>query len=138
MYRGEYQLGDLIALQLSTSIDGALVQPDDAPRALIMSDSGIVENVQLPITDNRNIAGRFWHCISLDAKYSTGYHWIQYLSVISGITRSSVESFNIQVGGNIRGTGISMEHFRRPPNDFVLVQVDSGFLIRKKNPEVTP
>jgi hypothetical protein len=136
MYRGEFQLGDLLSLQLQTTSAGAGAEPDDAPRAFVYSPSGIVESHLLPVTDERNVTGRFWICLPLDSKYSTGYYWIHYLYVMGGVTKSTLESFEIVAGGDSKGTGISMEHFRRQPNDFVIVQTDGGFLLRKKNPEV--
>ena len=114
----------------------ASVEPTDAPRAIVYSTSGIVESRLIPVLDSRNVTGRFWLCIPLDSKYSAGYYWVQYLYVVSGTTKSEIEAFSIRAGGNIRGTGISMEHFRRPPNDYILLQTDGGVLLRKKNPEV--
>ena len=137
MYRGEYQLGDLFALQLFTDSSGTPTNPTSAPRARVYSSSAFVEDHLLPITDSRNVAGRFWFCIPLSSKYSAGYYFVQYTYVISGTTKSTMESFRILAGGDSSGTGISMQHFRRPPDDFIMLQTDGGVLLNKKNPEVS-
>lgn len=135
-YRGEYQLGDLFALEVVCFAGEVTVQPDDAPRAVVLGTSGVVESRLMPILDSRNVTGRFWECISLDGKYSPGYYWVQYLYAVSGVTKAALDSFRVLAGGNISGTGIAMEYFRRPPNDYVLVQNDAGALVRRKNPRV--
>lgn len=132
MYTGELQLGDLLTLQIYTES-----LPDDPPTANVYSSTGRVGSYLLPIHDARNVTGRFWYCIPLDSKYSVGQYWVHYLWEISSVTKSSVSAFRIVAGGDSNGTGISMEHFRRPPNDFILLQTDGGLLLRKKNPEVT-
>ena len=137
MYRGEFQLGDLMALQLFTTSAGAGVLPDNPPRATVYSSAGIIESHLLPVTDVRGVTGRFWLCVSLDSKYGNGQYWVYYLYTAAGVKKGSLESFRIVPGGSTKGTGISMEHFRRPPNDFILLQTDAGFLYRKKNPEVS-
>lgn len=137
MFRGTYQLGDLFALQLLAMGANASVEPTNAPRAIIYSTSALIESRLMPVSDSRNVAGRFWFCIPLDAKYAAGYYFVQYLYIVSGTTKSVLESFRILAGGDAKGTGISMEHFRRPPNNFIILQTDGGLLLRKKNPEVT-
>ena len=137
MYVGEMQVGDLLTLQIYTTSGGAGALPDDPPRATVYSTTASIESHLLPIHDERNVTGRFWHCIPLDSKYSEGQYWVHYIWSVSGVTKTSVEAFRIVAGGNQRGTGISMEHFRRPPNDFILLQTDANLLLRKKNPEVT-
>ena len=138
MYIGEFQLGDLLPLQLYTkTVGGVGTLPDDPPRAIVCSTSGQVESHLLPTTDERSTVGRFWHCIPIDARYVEGQYWIQYLYVVTGNIISTLESFRVVPGGHERGTGVSMTHFRRPPNDFILMQTDGGLLLRKKNPEVT-
>lgn len=136
MYLGEKQQGDLLSLQVYTTSSGVGVLPDEPPRAVVIGESGQVESHLLPIDDERNVTGRFLHLVPLDAKYSEGRYWIQYYFQTSGTTVSEIHSFVIVPGGDPKGTGIAMEHFRRPPNDFILLQTDGGFLLRKKNPEV--
>jgi len=124
-------------LQVVCFSGDVITRPDDAPRAIMWDNSGIIESVRMPICDKRNTAGRFRHFINLDGKYSAGHHWVQYMYQISSTVRSKIESFQILGGGNVSGSGISMEYFGRPPNAYVLVQTDGGVLVRRKNPQVT-
>lgn len=136
MYAGNYQLGDLYPLQVLCTASDASVLPDDAPRAVVYDNTGVVESTLMPVTDSRNTTGRFHFLVNLDGKYSVGYHWVLYQYYVSSTLHTKLESFEIVAGGDVNGSGISMEYFRRPPNDYVLVQSDTGVLYRRKNPEV--
>lgn len=132
-----YQLGDQIPLSVRTvSSTGVPTEPDAAPRAIVYSSAGIVDSVELPIDDRKNVTGYFRYLYPLSSKYSAGLHTIQLLWKVSGTVYSEIMSFEIAAGGDASGAGIALEYFRAPAASYVLYQTDQGELKKKKNPRV--
>jgi len=137
MWIGEYQLGDLLPVVLWVRSGKTPTLPDAPPRAIIYSSTAQVESFLLPIVDQREETAIFHRQAALDGKYSTGQHVIQLVYAISSVVKAEIHRFNVLPGGNANGTGIAMEYFAVQPIRYLLVQNDSGALIRRKNPVLT-
>jgi hypothetical protein len=134
---GEYQLGDRLPLTLWVRSSDSPTLPDNPPRAIIYSGTKQIENFLLPVVDQPNETALFRTIVNLDGKYSTGKHLVQFIYALSSVIKSEVDSFEILPGGNVNGTGLSMDFFTVNPNRYVLVHTDIGSLVRRKNPMVT-
>jgi hypothetical protein len=136
-YLGRYQLGQFVPLAVRT-VNGSDVAglPDDAPAALVYSDSGKVLTQLLPIKDRFAVTGFFFHRLPLGAAFAAGRHWVLYQWLRSGTHFAESDVFEIGDGGHADGAVLALHHYRRPNAEFVVQQLDSGKLVRGRNPRL--
>lgn len=137
MYRGRYQLGEILALCCLT-VDGSKTPgaPTQAPVAIVMADSAQLFTMRLPVHDRFGQTGYFQHPLLIDGRFSAGDYRVIYQWVIGSTAYSSQDDFTVVAGGNTDGPVLGLFYFRRPGADYLLQHVDSGRLIRKRNPRV--
>jgi hypothetical protein len=131
------QLGDFLNLRVwarDSSMTPTL--PARAPVADIFTDSGSkVLSVKLPIEDRYGVTAFFQHRLFLDDKFSPGRHRVIYSYIVS-TNKLDEDAFEVVAGGNGLGAGISMHHLFHPTSEFLLLQTNSGRLLRLRNPRV--
>jgi hypothetical protein len=135
MYRGRRQLGtDLFVGVLTTDDDSRPTAPDAAPTMKIYSESGLVLTKQIPAVDVEFITGLFGYRLFLGALYAVGLYQIIYSYSLAGVPQMQGDTFEIIAGGNPVGSVISMFPFLPGPAAFLVQELDSGVILRGKNP----
>jgi hypothetical protein len=141
VFRGFSQLGDRVVITvLATDADGAVSLPAAAPWVSLYhdSDSGAPRfSTQLPPVDPVKSPGLFARALHLDQRFPTGYYsalafWLDG----SGNARVQRDSFVILPGGHGDGAVIGMYFYTRPHANFLVQHLDSGKLVRGRNPAV--
>lgn len=138
MYQGSYVLGQRVPLRvLSVDTSGTPVAPDTNPHVRIYdADGAVVTSLNLPALDPDQETGWFADWVSLGADFTEGDHMILYTWSVSSSNRSRVETFDIEASGDTGGLGISAHFLAQPQTDFILIQSDTGYLTRHRNPKV--
>jgi hypothetical protein len=137
MYIGRYQLGKWIDIYLQV-MNGTLspLLPDAVPAIKIFGPAGIVLNAKMPIVDKIVSPGLFCSRILLGNPFSTGQHAVEMFYLLSGSPRIVTRNFDIIPAGNPLGQVVGMHYFHQPQGEFVIFQVESGRLLKGKNPRV--
>lgn len=136
-YYGRYIPGDTVGLAVvCTDANGVPTLPDQAPVAVICSGSAQVATLRLPVHERHVVTAFFHHPIQLDTRFATGHYRVVYQYTLSGVAFSKVASFEVAAGGHADGPGLALFYFARPASDFVLMQADSGRIIRRRNPRI--
>lgn len=143
MYRGRYLLGEYVPLLLyCRNGSGTPSVPDNAPLMRVYSSSGLVLDGTVPLSrkmaieDRYVLDGVFKDKLHLGSLFSTGPYRVVYTYAVSGTAYGDEDRFEVKAGGHSDGAGISMFHYPNPRNDSVLVQCESGRLIRRRNPRL--
>lgn len=140
MWLGRQQLGTWIDVYLQvTSTAFTPTMPDYVPTIKVRrSDGTVVYSGLMPIVDKTDDRlGLFASRVFLGSGMSAGAHTIE-MNYKAG-TKFGVESrtFDIIAGGHSRGQVLAMHYLHQPQADFVVYQVESGLILRGKNPRVS-
>jgi len=93
-------------------------------------------SLRVPIHDTANTIGLFHYRMSVDGRFSEGWHSVVYHYVIGGTRYIANDEFEVVSGGDASGRGISIKYFEAPTNKYVVLQTDSGAIKRFTNPVV--
>ena len=138
MYRGRYMLGDHLPLGVLT-VDGSQtpVAPTAAPTLDIYSSSAkVIANKSLPCIDRYGVTGVFGMRLFLDARYATGLYCVVYRWTTGSYKGLEIDDFEIIAGGDPDGVPIATHLYHRPDSDFIVQQLDSGRIIKGRNPTI--
>lgn len=136
-YRGRHPLGSRLLLGVRClNGSGTPTLPDNAPVALVYSSTGLVASLRLPVVDRQDVTGWFAQPLLLDSRFAAGPHRVVYQYSLSGTAGGQSDHFEVVPGGHADGAGLAVSYYSRPASDFVLLQTDSGRLLRRRNPRV--
>ena len=136
-YRGRYQLGQSIPLLLQcVNASGVPTVPDAAPTLEVWSSSAKVQSLLIPVIDRYQVTGLFTYTLFLDQSYAAGGYRAVF-SWRSGTFRGlTVDHIEVLAGGDGRGAVIAMHYYLRPHARFLVQELNSGLLIKGRNPVV--
>lgn len=137
MYLGRRPLGQEVPFTVS-AVDGggASSWPSDPPIIEIWKDNTLViAGVPMPKIDNAEV-GLFRRVFFLDRRFSIG----RYRSIsrwkVGSYLGVQIDHWEITAGGDPDGSVIGMAYHEMPFASFIVQQLDSGNLVRGKNPKV--
>lgn len=137
MYLGRFQNGDSVPLRVHC-VDSNLdaVNPDNAPDYVVYSDTfSDVASGKMPPKDKDKLAGLFEDSIFLGS-LDTGFYTVRYSWTELSQEFASIDNFEIISGGDASGAYTAM-HFYGPPHaDFIVGQLDSDTVDKRRNPKV--
>lgn len=134
---GRFAQGDTLALSVwCLDSAGTPAEPTNAPVATICSDTAQVASIRLPICDRYATTGYFSYPLQLDSRFPAGSYRVVYQYTISSTAYGSSESFDVVAGGHADGPALACYYFARPTSDFIIMQCDSGRVIRRRNPRL--
>lgn len=134
-YRGRYQLGRFLPLAIRCrDADGIPVEPDTAPVALVAGPSGAIDSLRLGIRDRFQLTGYFQTNLRLDSRFTVGNYQVLYTWSIGGTAYSEQDDFEVLPGGHADGAALSLFYVPRPQADYLLLGMDSGKILRRRNP----
>ena len=138
MNRGRRQVGEEIPLTvLTVNAAGTPSFPAAAPHLDIYSSTAkVVEGQLLPVMDRTGVTGLFGHRMRLGGEFSPGRYSVVYRWKVGDYYGQSTDTFEVVAGGHGDGTVIAAHWYERPHADFLVLQLDSGKLVRGKNPTV--
>jgi hypothetical protein len=138
MYLGRYSQGDYVLLSVWTrNANGTPLLPDSAPVASISQGTQLVQSLPMPIRDRFAVVGFFQFPLLLGTLYTAGQYRVLFQWTISGTAYADVAGFEVVgVAGHPDGAGLAMIWYARPTSNFVLVQTESGRIIRRRNPRL--
>ena len=136
-FRGRYFLGDRLPLSL-LCVNGSGVPsvPDRSPYVLLFSGSSLIVSYRIPVHDKQGQTGLFQFVQQLDSRFAVGRLRAVFQYKISGTNYGSTDTAEIVAGGDANGAGVGLYYFRAPQADHALVQVDSGRILRRRNPRL--
>lgn len=135
LYLGSYQLGDRLGLGVQSAVALAPSPPDDAPAATVYNaNRQAVASYLIPPADVP--AAYFAAAVHLDRRYHVGRYAILVTWVAASVSRSSAAVFDIVPGGDPAGAVIAGYAFHRPHAEYHVLDLDSGELVRGRNPFV--
>lgn len=139
-YFGRLQQGmELIIVLQCTDDYGTPEDPSALPWVQIYRDAATPElltSKQMPAEARRVEDGIFRLSLFLDTLYSTEGRYLVLMKWLdsNGVAHVRTGSFHLLPGGNPDGAVISMYSLIRQDATYLLMQCDSGRLIRKRNP----
>lgn len=134
---GRFQLGATVPLYLPCkNSSGALAVPDSPPQWKVFSGTTLVEAHLMPIEDRYVVTGLFRATLFLGRLYSTGQYNLVYYYKSSGYYGLETDTFEIVGGGDARGAVISTYFYDRPEARYVVQGLESGSIIKGRNPTV--
>jgi hypothetical protein len=139
MYLGSYQLGDRVGLVVDCHRPGAVAElPDAAPVATIVGPSGTaVRTLAVPPPEPISQPGLFTFGLHLDGRFAPGRYAVRFSYTVLGATRvPKLATFEVLPGGDPDGAALAMYHFQRPHAAFLVRQLDSGKIVKGRNPRV--
>jgi hypothetical protein len=131
MFIGAYQLGDRVPLAVLTD-----ALPAAAPVAVVHGETGPVYSTLLPQIDRAGAPRLFTRSVHLDARWTPGYYSVQYAWTVAGSGRALVDTFQVLPNGHRDGAVIALYAYHRPHADFLVQQVDSGKIVKGRNPSI--
>lgn len=136
--RGRYQLGQEVVLSvLCTDASGTPTAPTSAPHLdVFRGATKVLSGALLPSLDVGATTGLFQRSLFLGAIFSAGRHTVVYRYLVGSYLGQHTEEFEIVAGGNANGHVIAAHWYERPHAGFVVQQLDSGKLIKGRNPTV--
>lgn len=141
MYRGRYQLGTEIPLQVLT-VNGSNLPsaPTTCPRIEVRSSTGaVVSDKAIPVMDRYGAevdATLFAFSLFLDGSFAAGLYTVYYRYLLGTYEGLAVDTFEVVAGGDGDGAVIALHYFDRPHAKYVVMQLDSGRLVKGRNPRV--
>ncbi len=136
MYLGAAQLGERFPIGAfcdSAFAGGAAVSPASAPTITVWNDAGsVVYQGAIPPVDLTAGQGLFSRTLHLGPAFSVGRHAVK----VDYGTRSAIAHFEILPGGSTDGAVIAIAYVDRPHARFVVQQLDSGRIVRGREPRV--
>lgn len=137
MIRGRYQLGEDVPLALwCRDASGAPSAPNEAPSADIWSSSAKIRTLYLPAQDRAVVTGFFSYRLFLNSSYAPGLYRVNYRYRIGSFHVLEQDQFEILPGGDPAGAVIAMFDFEKPDAVFIVQSLDSGRIVRGKNPRL--
>lgn len=134
-YLGTYQLGDRLGLSVQTRTGQAPALPTDAPVATVYNVAGnVIATYGVPPC--RQDEAMFARAVHLNRQFVVGRYTVRYAYQVSGQNRAEIDVFDIVGGGDPGGTVIAGYPFHRPHAEFHVLDLDSGELVRGRNPYV--
>lgn len=137
-YRGRYQIGTHVPLHVLT-VNGSNVPsfPTDAPRIEVWSATAkVVSNKAVPVVDRFGQTGLFGHRLFLDGRFSAGRYTVYYRYLVGTYQGVVEDTFEVVAGGDGDGAVIALNYYERPHAVFCVFQLDSGRLVKGRNPRV--
>lgn len=138
MYLGRQQLGTYLDVSLvCTNTVRTPTMPTYVPRIKIRrsSDDSVVYSDGMPIVDRS--LGLFVARVFLGSGFSAGQHTVQMDYLVGSRVGLETRVFEIMAGGGARGQVLGMAYFHQPQADAIVWQVESGLLLRGRNPKLT-
>lgn len=137
MYRGRYSLGQEIPLGvLTVNADGTPTLPTTAPHMDIFSSSAkVLEGKLIPIIDRGGQTGYFQYPLFLGPLFAAGRYSVIYRYLVGSYLGQVEDVFEV-LAGDDEGAVIAMYWYERPHAAFVVQQLDSGLLVRGRNPRL--
>lgn len=137
MYLGRQQLGTWIDIYLQCR-DSAKTptMPDAVPTIRIRDSLGVlVHSGLMPIVERDRAL--FCTRLLLGAGFAVGTQTVEMAYLIAGATKIDSRTFEISPAGNPTGQVLGMTYFHHPSADSIVYQVESGSILRGKNPKVS-
>lgn len=137
MFRGRYPLGVEIPLSLQcVNGSGVPALPTEAPTADVWSSSAKIRTLAVPPLDPSGVTAYFSYRLFLGSLFAVGLYRVFYRYRIGSFSNIVEDAFEIIPGGHQDGAVISLYGFLRPQATYLVQQLDSGKLVRGKNPRV--
>lgn len=134
---GRYAQGDTLFLSVwCRDSSGTPAEPADSPCAVVCSDTATVASFRMPICDRYAVTGYFSYPLQLDTRFPAGTYRVVYDYKISSTAYAEAASFEVGAGGHADGPALACYYFARPTSDFIIMQCDSGRVIRRRNPRL--
>ena len=138
MYLGRQQLGTHLDVFLQTlDEDGVGTMPDAVPLMKVWLGSTLALAAEMPIIDKTIMVGLFRYPLFLGLGFTVGHYSIGLHYVVNGLSVNETRTFEVLPAGDQRGQVLSMYWLHRPENDQVIMQMESGIILRGKNPKIT-
>jgi hypothetical protein len=126
-----------VAVQVYDS-NGTPQLPDDCPIAKIFNAAGsVVWTAKIAIQDRYGTVGYFQQNIFLGPAFAVGPYTVTYSYAVGGNPGSDEDNFEVIAGGDSDGTTESLYFYHRPQADYVIQQLSSGKIKRRRNPRPT-
>lgn len=140
VYLGRWQQGEFLPLSVVTTKPGR--EPEDPqaePVATIYLDGTSltrVRQVTMHAHDRGAADGAFRLSLFLGAEFSVGGRYLVVIrwTTAAGVSRCQVGTFYLLPGGSADGAVIGMAFVARPDANHLVLQTDSGRLLRGRNP----
>lgn len=140
MYRGRWQLGDTIPLGVLTkNSSGSPTLPTGtiaAPIMSVMSDASLIKRLYMPIQDKFGVTAYFLYPLLLDGNFSAGHYRVAYQWMIGAVAGGEQDDFEVVAGGHASGSGIAMAFYNRLGSNWVIMQLEDGTILQRRNPRV--
>jgi hypothetical protein len=106
---------------------------------MVVRDSSNADVVSkpIPLLDKTIQLGLFAYHIFLDDNFSVGSYTVDLFYAVGSKNGIETHNFSIIAGGDPNGCALGMYWYHRPHADFVVYQVESGKILRGKNPRVS-
>ena len=136
MYCGRHFQGTEVSLSvLCKSASDVPVAPDAAPSIDVYSSTAkVLAAKTIPPIDRYGLTGLFGLRLFLDARYAAGLYTVVYRWVSGSFKGTQLDDFEVLPGSSADGTPIATYLYKRPHADFLVQQLDSGELLRGRNP----
>jgi len=140
MFLGRQQLGTWLDVYLNC-VDASRTPtlPDAVPTIKIRrsSDNAVVYTGLMPIVEKAGVAiGLFCSRLLLGIGFSVGTHSVEMVYLVSGQAFIVSRTLEIMAGGDPKGQVLAMIYLHNPSADHIVFQVESGLLLKGKNPKV--
>lgn len=138
MYLGRFPLGREIRIP-ALCVNAQLVAsfPTTAPELDVFGPLGkIYSGLLMPVRDRSRATGLFYRQVLLNARFSTGKHQAVIRYQIGSYEGQVNHTFDIIAGGDDEGAVIAMHWYERPNGAFIVRQLDSGKIVKGRNPSV--
>jgi len=139
-YLGRWQQGEILPLAVTTTTPaGAAEDPQAEPVATIYRDGASlarVRQVTLAAQDRGAVSGAFRLPLFLGAEFSDAGRYLVVIRWVTGagVPRCRTGAFYLLPGGSADGAVIGMVFVSRPDANHLVMQTDSGRLLRGRNP----
>lgn len=141
MFRGRLRLGEEVTIAVQCyDVNGTPSLPDDCPVAKVWNSAGTkVFNAKIPIQDRYGTTGYFQRNIFLGPAFAVGLYTVTYIYSTAGqsFVNLDEDNFEIIAGGDTDGITEAMHYYHRPQADYVVQQLSSGKIKRRRNPRIT-
>lgn len=136
---GRYQLGDVVAIPLTTFGPGNLPTPPDAtPTAGIAGPAGSVLSGQTPLVPLApGSDGTRWLLrLPLGVGVLGGSYRVTFAYATAGVPGGATARFDVVPGGDPGGAVTALHAVERPEARYILAQLTGGLLVRGRNPRI--
>ncbi len=138
MYLGRFQLGTWLDVWLqTTNASSTPVMPDYVPHMKVWSSSALVTAEEMPLVDKTIQVGVFRSQVFLGSSYATGLYEINVFYRSGSKHGMEQHTFEVIAGGDADGQVLGMYFYHRPQADYIVYQVESGQILKGKNPRVS-